>query len=417
MRISSPVKRPLALLPLSLLLVGVCHAYSPRLLWTRPLNPGQTVEGHDGWLIVRPPLSYSEGNNRPGIVLIADPPADGSPAPAEGTQIRGRPWDLTVIRPDTGEVAAQLHGCYSAFRGSGNTLLAAREVGALKSVVEAWDLNTGKLTFHVSAQPPSDPRQGLTLSEVVGGRFHFGDAKGIHLCDLRRGQVVRSWPPLRDCVGGESADARFAVSDRFYYNDGHSIGITRMADYPHGWWYSYATEIALADEDGVIGVGGYFRTIVSLSPRGRLYFDSRPWRGDLFWTVEYPITPAHLSGRSVVLRADLFRDIPIPNAKPGERDRMLHELSQYLVAFDRFTGRVPWKVPMLADSYAVCPDKIAVMAGHRRGDDIEHRLEVYDLRGHRLWRGSQTWGEDRPLVVPAGQCFALAAPPELRCYR
>ncbi len=404
---------------LSVATVSCSYAYSPHLLWTHQLGHGQTAKGQGGWLVLQPSGSIAEGYFPPGVVApwaedkVLDPTD-----PAE-SPVAGHPWELLVLHPETGATALRLHGCYTRYMASGTTFLAARTVDSTsKMVVEVWGLETGTLRAQVPAVC-ADPLM-LPLSEVTDGRFYFADDNGKHLYDLRRQAVTRSWAWHN--YGSSSAGdperwlfGLLPVGDRFYYGDGHTIGIHRMSD-SGGWYYYCDTDPVLADEHGVIGIGGYKRGIISLDPAGKPYFVAREPDSRTFWTVDDSVTPVFLAGRQIILGANLFRRIPPPAARRYDSDAH-QQLSAYLVAFDRLTGKTVWKKPMAPASYATCGDRVAVMAGHRTPSACRYRLEVYDLSGRRLSRGRQVWDGAPPELLPAGKQFAISTGQELRCYR
>lgn len=368
---------------------AVADGSVPELVWTVGVR-GISVRSQDGWLILKRPGYLSEEHF---AYQVLDP-------------ISGRPM-LTLRK--------QYHKC----RISGDILLAACSVSeeSRGTIIEGWDIISGKLLWPVPAS------NQVLLGEVYEGHLFFGDDEGIHRINLAEWEPVqtRSWQETIEPPRYSIRNRELVVAGgRVYFGDGHRIWGLQADDLGRGWWHWCNAEVGLADEAAVSGIGiGHH--LVSLRPNGEHYF--QPFvagkEGSSWWLPCWrPTFPGGLQVVEdlVITQALLYQRRPeFSLGDPGH----IRRISWYLAAFDRFTGEVKWKVPMEPHGYAVYGDKIAVAAGHRTSgaeSTMQYRMEIYNSKGKRLWRGPLL-PKHPSQIVGVRDRFGVISNHEMRCYK
>ncbi len=386
-------------LPALLLYLLACptaHAYAPQEVWSVE-TAGLQASSHGGFFLLEERLPYKAKVTEPSL------------------------YAYQVLDPITGKRLLTLPGEYHRARVSGGLLLTVRSGEETpRRLIEAWDLNTGKPLWRVPAT--SESWNEVLLGEVYEGHLFFGDDEGIHKVRVPDATVVQTRAPANIAKRFDYQIRRgrplVVAGGRVYFADGHRIWGLQADDLSRGWSNYCDAEIGLADDKGVTGIG-IKHVLVSLKPDGTPYFvpDNRRDAGR-HWFLEdlrgARSDPPAIGGLAIA--HGLLYDV-VDRYKRHDARHIQH-ISYYLAAFDRFSGEVRWKVPMRASHCAAYGDKVVVIARH--GGSPSHRparsrLEVYDSRGNRLWRGPVP--ERLRGIVAAPGRFAVLDDRMLRCYK
>lgn len=313
-----------------------------------------------------------------------------------------------VFDAATGRRLGSLKGEIMQARLSAGRLLVSRGEYYRPGALEAWKLRP----FELEARMPSSVRIGL--GEIVGNNIFYGtdtsvvraSYPGFETKDIRRLDPYSG--PLRPKVADGTVYFNYA---------GHETYALHANDLSRGWRAYCDAWPQHVDEHGFVGTATVMWGMKIVDRAGKERTLERVADGWYTFLRQRPLVTKDF----VVLGGSVSKSGYVDNQYAAT------VLSSYLLAFDRKTGSLVWKVPMVAAlgwySTGLTPvllndNRVFLYGANSKGGELVWTQQVRDLAtGKLLWRSKPVAEKQRWMLASNGTIAVEVADRKLRAWR